>query len=273
MVKSLIKGLNILEQFTASRSSLNFQELVSRTGVPKATISRFLRTLTSQGYLSFDPKYKKYFIGPKIIALGFSALSDMDLRNMAYPYLEELAEKSHQCINLGILDDTEVLLICAERVKKWHILGINVHVGSRLNLYQTSIGRAILAFLKEKDFRFLLNKLLEDPNAARHIGPRGKVLIKELERVRERGYALNDEETIKGLRSIAAPVFNADGNVAGAVNIPVFSHMVSRKELIDHYAPLLLNTVKKISLARGFTGHKREKSGDSPSIKNLKLIS
>jgi IclR family pca regulon transcriptional regulator len=256
MVKSLIKGLNILQQFNISQTGLNFQELVSKTGIPKATVSRFLRTLTSQGYLYFNPKSNKYILGPRLINLGFSALSNVDLRNTALPYLEELAEQCNQCVNLGILDNKYVILICTEHVKRWDILGINVHIGSRLNSYQSSIGKAILAFLDEKKFQFVLNNLLKDHRAMEHIGPKGKVLINALEEVRRKKYALNDEEVVKGLRSIAAPVFDIQGEVEGAVNIPVFSHMVSREELIERFVPLLLNTTNKISNARGFVGNK-----------------
>jgi IclR family pca regulon transcriptional regulator len=251
LVNSLLKGLGILEAFTPSQFSLSFQELTMKTGFPKTTVFRFLRTLTSHGYLSLDSKSKKYFLGPRVMSLGFTVLSGMDLRNVALPYLEELARLSDQNVNLAILDKTEVVLI--ERLKKWQILDFNIQVGGRLNCYQTSMGRAILAFSNQKKFLSILNVLLKNREAVRHIGPKGAKLIKKLKEARLKGYALNDEELIKGLRSIAAPIFNAQGDVEGAINIPVFSHMVSREELIERYAPLLIKTARNISAARGLT--------------------
>lgn len=115
------------------------------------------------------------------------------------------------------------------------------------------MGRAILAFSNQKKFLSILNVLLKNREAVRHIGPKGAKLIKRLKDARLKGYALNDEELIKGLRSIAAPIFNAQGDVEGAINIPVFSHMVSREELIERYAPLLIKTAREISAARGLT--------------------
>ena len=249
LVNSLLKGLNILEAFTPSQSSLSFQELYLKTGFPKTTVFRFLRTLTSCNYLSFDSKSKEYFLGPKVMSLGFAVLSSMDLRNVAFPYLEELARTSNQNVNLAILDNTEVVVI--ERIKRWQMLDINIPVGGRLNCYQTSSGHAILAFSNEEKFLSILRSLLKDREVVKHIGPKGAKLIKKLKEARLKGYAVCNGEFIKGVRSVAAPIFNARSEVEGAVYMPVLSQATSREELIGRYAPLLLDTSKKISAARG----------------------
>jgi IclR family pca regulon transcriptional regulator len=183
------------------------------------------------------------------MSLGFTVLSSMDLRHVAYPYLEELARTTDQNVNLAILDNTEVVVI--ERIKKWQMLDINIPIGGRLNCYQTSIGRAILAFLNQEKFLPILNTLLKDVEAVKHIGPNGRRLIKILKEVRLKGYALSDEEFIKGVRAIAAPIFNAQGEVEGAVYMPAFSHIVGQEEAIERYAPSLIETARKISAARG----------------------
>jgi IclR family pca regulon transcriptional regulator len=249
LVNSLIKGLNILEVFTPSQSSLTFRELNLKTGLPKTTVLRFLHTLTSHDYLLFDPKAKKYFLGPKVMSLGFAVLSGMDLKHVASPYLEELARISGQNVNLAILDSTEVVVI--ERIKKWQLLDINIPIGGRLNCYQTSPGLALLAFLKQVKLQSVLKTLLKDKEAVKFIGPNGSKLIRKLQEVRKNGYVFCNGEFVKGVRSIAAPVFNAQSEVEGAVYIPVLSQAVSREDLIVRYAPLLMETAKKISAARG----------------------
>jgi IclR family pca regulon transcriptional regulator len=249
-IKSLLKGLKILEAFTSQKQALSFQELALKTGMPKATIFRFLHTLASQNYLSFDSKSKKYFIGLRAMSLGFAVLSNLELRDLARPYLEDLSRVSKQHVNLGILDGTEVVFI--ERISKWNLVNINLCVGNRVPSYQTSTGRAILAFLDQEKFQSVLKELLQDTKALKHIGSGGKELIRVLEQVRRRGYALNDEELVKGVRAIAAPIFNAQGQVEGAVNMPVFSYNISRKELIKQHLPMLLDAAERISAARGF---------------------
>ncbi len=250
LVKSLLKGLSILDAFTPQNVNLGFQELVSETGLPKATVFRFLRTLALHDYLSFDLKSHKYFLGPKVISWGSTAFSSLELREVALPYMEKLSEDTGQNVNLAILDDIQVMFI--ERIRKSHLIGLNLHIGSRINAYQTSMGNALLAFLNPEQFRHVLDKLLRDPEALTYIGKQGQILSKRLERVRHKGFALSDGEFAKGIRSVAAPIFNAEGNVEGAINIPVFTHIVSRQELIEKCVPLLLKTVEKISTARGF---------------------
>jgi IclR family pca regulon transcriptional regulator len=249
-VNSLQRGMQILEAFTAAEPRLRLQQLTFKTELPKTTVFRFLRTLTSLNYLHFDLKTKTYSLGPRVMSLGFTVLSTLDLRDAALPHLEELSRISDQNVNLGILDKTEVVYV--ERIKRRRILNIDLHVGSRLDLYQSSIGRAILAFLAEDEFRRIFGEIMKDREARRRVGPGGKQLLKKLEEARRKGYALNDEEMIPGLRAIGAPVFNYKGIVEGAINMPVFSAEVSLRELTERYLPLLLDTAKKISATRGF---------------------
>ncbi len=244
-VNSLQRGLAILESFTPDRPTLRLQEIAQKTCLHKSTVLRLLHTLISLNYVSFNSYQKQYSLSPKILSLGLIVISNMELRKVALPHLEELSKSSDQTVNLGILDGKEVVYI--ERISRRQVINTDFHIGSRLNLYLSSIGRAILAFLNQEKFDLVLNELLGDPEAIKHIGPNGKDLKKLLIQVRKNGYAVNDEELFKGLRAIGAPIFNANGEVVAGINIPVFSPLVSRKKLIEKYAPLLVQTAIKIS--------------------------
>jgi len=174
----------------------------------------------------------------------------MDVREIAVPYLEQLSESTGQNVNLGILDGIEVIYV--ERIKKKQILNIDLNVGSRLNIYNSSIGQVILAFMEKSECERIVEELLGDPNITMLAGANGELLYKKLDDVRKHGYALNDEAYVSGVRAIGAPVFNHKGKVDAGINIPVFSHMVSRDELIQKYLPLLLKTTERLSAARGF---------------------
>jgi IclR family transcriptional regulator, pca regulon regulatory protein len=249
-IRSLVKGLRILEALASSHFMLSFQELTSKTRIPKATVFRFLQTLLSQNYVSFDPKSRKYFVGPRAMSLGSAALAGLDLKEVALPYLNQLSSASDQNLNLAILDRTEILYI--ECVQKWDLLKMNVSPGSRLNAYQTSSGRCILAFLKPEKFEAVRDRLLKNREALKWVGPKAGNLARILEEVRKHGYAVNDEELTKGIRAVAAPIFNGEGEVEAAINMPVFSHRVSRRELIRRFLPMLRETADNISAARGF---------------------
>jgi IclR family pca regulon transcriptional regulator len=185
------------------------------------------------------------------MSLGFVVLASLELRDVAFPFLEELARMTDQNVNLGIADKTEVVYI--ERIKRRRILNIDNYVGSRLSIYRSSIGLALLAFMGESEFQHSLEEILKEAKGAPHVGSKGELLIERIEEVRKCGYAVNNEELMTGLRAIAAPVFDRRGRAEGAINLPVFSIEVSMEDLIDRYLPLLLETAEKISTARGFT--------------------
>lgn len=248
-VKSLKKGLAILEAFSPQKPRLTTSEITKKTKLPKATTFRLLHTLMSLGYVLYDTESKYYYVGPQAMALGYAALASMDLRESALPYMRELSRITGQNINLGILDGIEVVYI--ERIRKWEVVNINLHVGSRVSAYRTAVGRAILAFLSPEEFRGVMDRIKQDPEAERYVRGQGGPLIGMLEEVRRKGYALSDEEAFKNIRAIGAPIFGDKQNVEGAISLPVMAHSTSRKELIERYVPVLLSSAKKISMIRG----------------------
>lgn len=250
LTNSLQRGLQVLEAFTQSSPRMRLQEIVNKTGFPKVTVLRFLRTLTALKYVSYDNESKLYSLSPRVMVLGYAALSATDVRTVALPFLEQLSEATGQNVNLGILDGIEIIYV--ERIKKKQILNIDLHVGSRLKVYNSTIGQVILANMDSTERERLLNELPHDPETTAIIGPKGELLYKTLQNVREKGYALNNESYIAGVRAIGAPVFNHKGVVDAGINIPVFSSMVSLNELLQRYLPLLLETAEHISAARGF---------------------
>jgi IclR family transcriptional regulator, pca regulon regulatory protein len=250
-ITSLQKGLRILEIFNSRDSVLSFQALAFKADMPKTTLFRFLHTLISEGYLSFDSKSGTYALGSKAVSLGLAVLSPcLQVREVAFPYMQELSDATGQTTSLAILDGTEVAYI--EHIGRRDFVSLNIRVGDRLNCYQTASGRAILAFLSPVKLRNVIERLLKDAEAVRLIGAGGEKLMAILEKVRRQGYALNDQEFVQEVRAIAAPVFNAQGEIEASVNIPVLSYKIRKQELLTTYLPSLLDTASKISTARGF---------------------
>ncbi|MBI5440302.1 MAG: IclR family transcriptional regulator [Deltaproteobacteria bacterium] len=250
---SLAKGLRVLESFSPASPKLKLQEIAEKTQLPKVTAFRFIRTLMTLGYIARDEQSRTYCLTPRVLSLGFTVLSSIELREVALPHLEQLSAASNQTVNLGVMDHTDVVYI--ERIKRKQILNIELYVGSRVSIYSTSIGRAILAFLPPANLQSLLPEILKNPEAALHCGAGGEKLLESLEAVRRLGYAMSDDiPFIPGVRTIAAPVFKAGGEVEGAINMPVFTQFVAREELTARYLPLLLETAGRISAERGYRG-------------------
>lgn len=240
----------ILEAFTSTQPRMRLQEVVNKTALPKVTVLRFLRTLTSLNYLCFDAETKLYSLSPRVMSLGFTALSGVDVREAARPFLERLSETTGQNVNLGILDGIDVVFV--ERIKRKQMLNIDLEVGSRFNAYRSSIGQVILGYMDRTDCERVVKELLRDPEIASLAGPKGKLLYSNLENIRKNGYALNDELFAHGLRAIGAPVFNHRGAVDAGINITFFSYQVTREELIERYSAPLISTASQISAARGY---------------------
>ncbi len=250
-VESLIKGLRVLEAVALHPQGQSLPEITRDTGFPKATAYRLLQTLVASNYLHYFEESAKYRLGPKVMSLGMSSLASQDLASLANPYLKELSRRIGQNVNLGILDGMEVVYII--RIKVRRILGIDLVVGSRLPAYNSAIGWALLAYASPERLQEVLDEIAGNQEATHQAGPQGANLLKRLERVRREGYALGEDEYIAGLRSVAVPVFNQTGYAEAAINVPVFSQLCSKQELLGDHLPLVLETAQTISQLRGFT--------------------
>jgi IclR family pca regulon transcriptional regulator len=250
LTESVQRAFMILEAFSPDTPRIKLQQLSEKVYLPKVTIFRSIRTLEGLGYIHRDPASKTYNLTPRVMLLGYTALASIDLREFALPYLQELTRLTSQNVNLGIIDKTEVVYI--ECVKSRRRLHVPNYVGSRLNIYRTSIGLALLAFMPAADLAPIVEMISKTPDAREYLGAKGKLLWEKLRKVRTDGYAVNDEQFIPGSRGIAAPIFDGRGEIEAAINMPVFSSEVTLEDLLDEYLPLLLETARKISEGRGY---------------------
>jgi len=176
-------------------------------------------------------------------------MRNLDIRRVALPYLEEASKEIGENVNLAIMDGMEIVYL--ERIKTQQILNVNLQVGSRLPVYSTSMGKVMLAFLPQDRLEEVLGKIVFQPLTPYTITNK-EHLRKELKKIRKRGFAVNNEELSLGLRSVAAPVRNFEGEVIAAVNTGVLSIRVSLKKLETELAKKMIETADKISLALGF---------------------
>ena len=251
--QSLERGLGILAAFTPTQPSLGVSELAREIGLSRSTTHRYMSTLTRLGYLQQDPSSRRYRLGPRVLDLGFSAINSMELRVISSPYLQRLSDETGFTVNMAILEGADILYVerCRSSRAGQREIDLNLHVGSRLPAYCTSMGKVLLAYLPPERRAGLLDDI--------ELGRRGpntltnrKALEAELALVRERGLALNNEELAYGLRSIAAPVRGANGDVVAAINLAVHSSMVSMRDLVARLSESLKRTAAEISRQVGY---------------------
>jgi len=213
-VQSLARGLDVIRAFDAEHPAMTLTDVARRTGLSRATARRFLHTLADLGYVRFDGKL--FELTAQVLQLGYSYLSSHTLPQLIEPVLEELSAELNESCSASILDGADVVYIA--RVHTRRIMRVGIAVGTRFPAYATSMGRVLLAHLAPAE--------LDRALAARPLVPltpntivSEESLRAELAAVRERGWCFVDQELETGLRSIAVPVFGADGTVQAALNV------------------------------------------------------
>ncbi|MFO7742902.1 MAG: IclR family transcriptional regulator [Anaerolineae bacterium] len=247
-IETLERGLRVLEAFSRESPSLSMTEIASHADLNKSTAFRLVHTLENLDYLERDPETKRYRPGLKVLRLGFTALNSLEMGQVAQPYLKALSNRCGKTTNMTVRDESDIVYVV--RNKTQQILTVDLHLGSRLPAYCTSMGKAQLIDLSREELHDLLGAgpyQQRGPNTITTLG----TLLEELARVRSQGYAVNDEELAPGLRAVAAPVRDHTGQIVAAINISVPSVRVSRQELEDQLAPMVMEASHQISSALG----------------------
>jgi IclR family pca regulon transcriptional regulator len=233
-VSGFARGLKVIEAFGETTPKLAIADVARTTGLDRATARRCLLTLAELGYAEYDGKF--FALTPKILRLGHAYLSATPLPHIVQPFLDRLAEEVGQSASASVLDGTEIVYIARAAQKR--VMSINLMPGSRLPAYCASMGRVMLAALPPEDARSLLKQTaLKSFTPFTKTDPR--LLMEELQRIREDGFAVIDQELELGLCSIAVPLTNDRGRVIAAINIGAPSASVPAIEMASRYlAPL-----------------------------------
>ena len=212
-VQSLARGLEVITSFDAEHPSMTLSEVAKRTDLSRATARRFLLTLQELGYVRGDGKH--FELTSKILQLGYSYLSSATLPQLMEPVLEDLSSQVHESASASVLEGRDILYIARAHTRS--IMRVGISVGTRFPAVNTSMGRVLLAHQAPG----VLDKLLAEGVQSRtgHGIDNVADLLIELDRIRSQGYALVDQELEIGLRSVAVPVFNANGSIAAAMNV------------------------------------------------------
>ncbi len=224
---------------------LRLSEIIQATQSNTASITRILHTLTHLGFVKRD-RHRRYHLTPKVLGLGYAGVTALGWRQVAHHFLEQLSASIRETVNMSVLEGTDILYIA--RINQGPFLPFDLQLGSKLPVYCTSMGKAMLAFspkevieriLDDTEFRALTHRTITSK----------KKYLQELDKVRKQGYAINDEELSVGLRSVAAPVKDQQGWAMAALNIAVPTRRYSRPQVEKKLAPLVISTAREIEEA------------------------
>jgi DNA-binding IclR family transcriptional regulator len=240
-VASLAKGLRTME-LLASDGELSASRIATQLNTSRAASHRFLSTLRDLGYVekTAEGRFRLTF---KVVELGMKKLEGFEIRHIAHPYLQELALAFGETVNLGHWDGSAIAHI--DKINSKEVLRLDVGTGATAPAYCTGLGKAILAFLPDDELNdYLRNTRLVEmsPNT---ITDRAQ-LASAIEKIRQRGYAIDDEELSLGLRCVAAPVFDYTGRPNYALSVSGPTQRMT-EEKIDAIQRQLVPLCRKIS--------------------------
>jgi IclR family transcriptional regulator, KDG regulon repressor len=210
------KALDVLDQVAAAGRPVRFTELLDRSPFPKATLYRFLQTLTSQGMLTYDPDRQTYALGVRLVRLAHAAWAQSSLAPVARPFLDALSRDVGETVHLAQLDHGQVLYVDKRNARD--PIEMFSQAGKVGPAYCTGVGKALLAFLDETDLARILPQQSFHRFTSRTITD-DSALRDELARIRARGYAFDDEEHEPGIICIAMPVLTQTGRVIAALSV------------------------------------------------------
>jgi IclR family pca regulon transcriptional regulator len=241
-VQSFARGLAVIRSFSARAPQQTLTEVAQRTGLTRAGARRILLTLESLGYV--QSQGRQFSLTPKILDLGFAYLSSLPLWNLAEPVMEALVEEVKESCSAAVLDGADIVYVL--RIPTHKIMSINLGIGSRLPAAVTSMGRTLLAELAPDALDALLRAHPPAAHTERTITDRGR-FERELQRVREQGWCLVDQELEEGLVSLAVPVRDRAGRALAAMNVSGQVMRTSPATMVERFLPKLQRAAAQIS--------------------------
>ena len=234
-------------ELLVTKNEFQLAELCRLLKSPKTTVHRMLLTLESLGYVQQNPQSLGYMASIKIFELGGKVTHNLNLTQIAKPLLIKLSEKTGETINLGILDDTDV--ICIDKVESKQHLKLDQPIGYRAKAYHTAMGKAILAYLSEEERGRLFAKHTVGTGTSKSLKT-VSAIKEDLKRVREQGYAVDNEEYMLGVRCVGTPILDYNREVVAGVSIAGPASRI-KEENIESLAKLVMETATFISNGLG----------------------
>ncbi|AQS54934.1 MAG: IclR family transcriptional regulator [Novibacillus thermophilus] len=215
-LQTLERGLRLLSCFDDRHPELGITEMAMRMNLSKTIVYRIVATLEKLGFLTQNPENRKYRLGLKVFELGVVAASQIELRQVALPIMKELAAGTNETVNLTVLDAVDRAGICIETVESSQPIKLTTRIGNVGPLHRGASRKILLAYLDSAERQLYL-----DPSAiGTTLSPDEMMqLEKELNAIRERGYAVSEGEVDPDAFAISAPVFDASGSIVAGLTV------------------------------------------------------
>lgn|SRR5262245_24147853 len=238
----------ILQAIAQRAAGMTNAEISRRLAIPKSTASYILRTLERGRYIARDRSTGKYRLGLKLLALGRGVQIGLEIKKTAAPVLSRLVQQSGLTSHVAVLDHGEVVYI--EKVEAPGFIKLDTWVGRRMDLHSTGVGKALAAFMQPAELDAAIAERGLSQRTGRTITSRTQ-LIKELRRVREAGYAVDDQENSPGVRCVAAPIFDSQARARAALGLSGTTIQIHKRS-IKSVCDLVVEAAAEVSGELGY---------------------
>lgn len=236
------RALLVLNAFKLGDRPLGNAELAERTQLTKPTVSRLTYTLARCGYLSFNPRFRVYELGPSAIALGNVAMASVDVRQLAKPLMRELARHANFNIGLGTLE--RELMVYTDACEGDALVGVRLFAGSHIPVITSAMGRAYLAGIDDASRDALLAALR--PKYGDEWGSLLKGVKKAIHDVEQHGFCVSAGEWQKDIHGVAAPIRSPAGGPVYSVNLGGPAYLLPETQLREELGPRIAELARKV---------------------------
>ncbi|WP_072689952.1 IclR family transcriptional regulator domain-containing protein [Rhodococcus marinonascens] len=244
IVQSLERGIAVLTAFDADHRTMTLTEVARRCQLPRSAARRFLHTLAELGYVTTTGR--AFRLTPQVLELGYSHQSTFTLADVCQPHIEQLAHSLGRSVYVSLLDGTDVRYV--SRATLPGSMTVLLRPGTRIPAHLTAAGRVLLSTLDQKALAEYLAESSRNAGSGALTGTQREQLHRELVTIRRQGWAFADQLLDAGLRDIAVPLRNRDGEIVAALSAYVYESQIADKGLVAQLLPRLLESAGSLSL-------------------------
>lgn len=241
---SLARGLLVIQAFTPQTPQMTISQISVRTGLSRAAVRRCLYTLSKLGFAGAEDG-QRYSLRPKMLTLANTYTASSTLATAAQPILERMSASMGESFSVATLDGDDIVYIARTMVTR--VMSVDLHIGSRLPAFCTSMGRVLLAYLPQDQLEQYFARATFTQFTPRTMTSPDKLRL-AFRNVRRNGYALVDQEMEVGLRSIAVPVYAPNGRVVATVNLSGSAPRMPMLDMQTRFLPHLRAAANELSV-------------------------
>ncbi|MDB5572822.1 MAG: Transcriptional regulator, IclR family [Hyphomicrobiales bacterium] len=245
-LSSVATAVRLLKTFSEGEAEIGVTTLSKRLGVAKSTVYRLASTLVSEGMLEQNRENDKYRLGLALFGLGALVRQRMNVSTEARPHIFALREATNETVHLAVPEGAQIIYVYD--LESTQAIRQRANLGERKPAFCSAEGRAMLAYAEPEQVEAVIAAGLAPRTPYTQTDPAR--LREALEQVRQTGYALEDEQSELGMRSLAAPIRDAEGRVVAAVGIAGPVQRLA-DDVLARFAPLVVNTADVISARLG----------------------